>query len=123
MIYAGTGENTSWPATDTSDSIIAYDMNTGDRRWVFQATKSDIWNYACGRRSANCDWPGEYHSPDHDFGATSMLIKRQDGSELVIAGQKSGVVWALDPDNGAAGLVQQGRPRLGQWRRALGHGV
>ena len=100
VIYAGTGENTSWPATDTSDSIIAYDINTGDRRWVFQATKSDIWNYACGRRAANCDWPGEYHSPDHDFGATSMLIKRQDGSELVIAGQKSGVVWALNPDNG-----------------------
>lgn len=100
VIYAGTGENTSWPATDTSDAIIAYDMNTGDKRWVFQATKADIWNYACGRRAANCDWPGEYHSPDHDFGATSMLIKRQDGSELVIAGQKSGVVWALNPDNG-----------------------
>ncbi len=100
LIYAGTGENTSWPATDTSDSIIAYDIDTGERRWVFQATKSDIWNYACGRRAANCDWPGEYHSPDHDFGATSMLIKRQDGSELVIAGQKSGIVWALNPDNG-----------------------
>ena len=100
VIYAGTGENVSWPATDTSDAIIAYDMNTGDKRWVFQATKADIWNYACGRRAANCDWPGEYHSPDHDFGATSMLIKRQDGSELVIAGQKSGVVWALNPDDG-----------------------
>ncbi len=101
VIYAGTGENTSWPATDTSDAIIAYDMDTGEKRWVFQATKADIWNYACGRKAANCDWPGEYHSPDHDFGATSMLIKRQDGSELVIAGQKSGVVWALNPDNGA----------------------
>jgi polyvinyl alcohol dehydrogenase (cytochrome) len=100
VIYAGTGENVSWPATDTSDAIIAYDMTTGDKRWVFQATKADIWNYACGRRAANCDWPGEYHSPDHDFGATSMLIKRQDGSELVIAGQKSGVVWALNPDDG-----------------------
>ena len=101
VIYAGTGENTSWPATDTSDAIIAYDMDTGEKRWVFQATKADIWNYACGRKAANCDWPGEYHSPDHDFGATSMLIKRQDGSELVIAGQKSGVVWALNPDTGA----------------------
>lgn len=100
VAYAGTGENTSWPATDTSDSVIAYDMDTGDKRWVFQATKADIWNYACGRRGANCDWPGEFHSPDHDFGATSMLIKRKDGSELVVAGQKSGVVWALNPDNG-----------------------
>ena len=100
VAYAGTGENVSWPATDTSDAIIAYDLDTGAKKWVFQATKADIWNYACGRRGANCDWPGEYHSPDHDFGATSMLIKRADGSELVIAGQKSGVVWALDTDNG-----------------------
>ena len=101
VAYAGTGENVSWPATDTSDAIIAYDLDTGAKRWVFQATKADIWNYACGRKAANCDWPGEYHSPDYDFGATSMLIERSDGSELVIAGQKSGVVWALNPDNGA----------------------
>src|SRR6185295_13396432 len=99
-LYAGTGESLSWPATGTSDSIIAYDMDSGNKRWVFQAAKNDIWNSACGRRGANCDWPGEYWSPDFDFGATSMLIKRQDGSELVIAGQKSGVVWALNPDTG-----------------------
>lgn len=101
VAYAGTGENVSWPATDTSDAIIAYDLDTGAKKWVFQATKADIWNYACGRRGANCDWPGEYHSPDHDFGATAMLITRRDGSELVVAGQKSGVVWALDPDTGS----------------------
>jgi polyvinyl alcohol dehydrogenase (cytochrome) len=101
VAYAGTGENVSWPATDTSDAIIAYDLDTGAKKWVFQATKADIWNYACGRRGANCDWPGEYHSPDHDFGATAMLIERKDGTELVVAGQKSGVVWALDPDNGS----------------------
>lgn len=100
VVYAGTGENTSWPATDTSDAIIAYDLDDGSKRWVFQATKADIWNYACGRRGANCDWPGEFHSPDHDFGGTSMLIDRQDGSQAVIAGQKSGVIWALNPDNG-----------------------
>jgi polyvinyl alcohol dehydrogenase (cytochrome) len=100
VAYAGTGENVSWPATETSDAIIAYDLDTGAKRWVFQATKADIWNYACGRRGANCDWPGEYHSPDHDFGATAMLIERKDGSELVVAGQKSGVVWAINPDTG-----------------------
>lgn len=100
QLYAGTGESLSWPAADTSDAIIAYDLDTGDKRWIFQATKADIWNSACGRRGANCDWPGDYWSPDFDFGATSMLIERKDGSELVIAGQKSGVVWALDPDTG-----------------------
>jgi len=101
LIYVGTGENTSWPPTDTSDSIIAYDMNTGERKWVFQATKSDIWNYACGSRAANCDFPGEYQSPDFDFGATSMLVKLADGKELVIGPQKSGALWALNPDTGA----------------------
>lgn len=111
LLYVGTGENTSWPATGTSDAIIAYDMTTGAQKWVFQATKADIWNYACGRRGANCDWPGEYQSPDHDFGATSMLIKRTDGSELVIAGQKSGVLWALNPDTGAL-----------QWSNKIGRG-
>ncbi|HVY90039.1 MAG TPA: PQQ-binding-like beta-propeller repeat protein [Hyphomonadaceae bacterium] len=100
LLYTGTGESLSWPATNTSDSIIAFDMDTGQKRWVFQATKQDIWNSACGRRGANCDWPGEYWSPDFDFGATSMLVKRQDGSELVIAGQKSGALWALEPDTG-----------------------
>ena len=101
QIYVGTGENTSWPATDTSDAVIAYDMKTGARKWVFQATKADIWNYACGgRRGANCDWPGEYQSPDHDFGATAMLVRLKTGRELVVAGQKSGVLWALDPASG-----------------------
>ncbi len=100
QVYGATGESLSWPATNTSDAIIAFDMKTGAKRWIFQATSSDIWNSACGRRGANCDWPGEFWSPDFDFGATSMLVKRRDGSELVIAGQKSGVVWALNPDNG-----------------------
>lgn len=100
LIYAGTGENTSWPATGTSDSIIAYDMKTGAQKWVFQATKADIWNYACGRRGPNCDWPGEYQSPDHDFGGSPVLIKLKNGTERVVAGQKSGALWALDPDTG-----------------------
>ncbi|MEZ5936838.1 MAG: PQQ-binding-like beta-propeller repeat protein [Hyphomonadaceae bacterium] len=102
VLYAGTGESVSWPATDTSDAIIAYDLKTGDRRWSFQATKADIWNYACGRGTANCDFPGDYHSPDFDFGGSALIAQRADGSDLVVAGQKSGVVWALDPDRNGA---------------------
>jgi polyvinyl alcohol dehydrogenase (cytochrome) len=98
VLYAGSGENTSWPATDTSDAIIAYDLDTGERRWSFQATEADIWNYACGRGGANCTYPGVYHSPDFDFGGSALLARTPSGRELVVAGQKSGVVWALDPD-------------------------
>jgi polyvinyl alcohol dehydrogenase (cytochrome) len=100
QIYIGTGENNSWPATDTSDAIIAYDMKTGARKWVFQATKADIWNYACGQRGANCDYPGAYQSPDFDFGGTPILITQKNGKDMVVAGQKAGVIWALDPDTG-----------------------
>lgn len=97
-LYAGTGENTSWPATETSDAVVAYNLDTGERDWVFQATASDIWNYACFRRGANCDFPGEYASPDFDFGGSAVLTETSSGRDLIVIGQKSGVVWAIDPD-------------------------
>ncbi len=98
LVYAGSGENTSWPATETSDALIAYDMDTGEREWVFQATEADIWNYACFRNAANCDFPGEYHSPDFDFGGSAVITEDTSGRDLIVIGQKSGVVWAVDPD-------------------------
>lgn len=112
VIYAATGENTSWPATETSDAVIAYDLKTGERRWSYQATRSDIWNYACSRGGANCDFPGEYHSPDFDFGASPVLIRTPRGRDLLIAPQKSGVIWALDPDRQGA-LVWANRIGVG----------
>jgi polyvinyl alcohol dehydrogenase (cytochrome) len=36
--------------------------------------------------------------PDWDFSAGVMLIDLPNGKNLVVAGQKSGVVWAFDPD-------------------------
>jgi polyvinyl alcohol dehydrogenase (cytochrome) len=122
LLYAGSGENTSWPATDTSDAIIAYDINTGERRWAFQATSADIWNYACGRRGANCDFPGEYHSPDFDFGGSAVIAKNSAGKDLVIAGQKSGVVWAIDPDNNGS-LVWSNRVSRGSANGGVHWGV
>ena len=40
VVYVGTGENTSPPATGTSDSIVAIDLSTGRAKWVFQALKN-----------------------------------------------------------------------------------
>ena len=55
VIYATTGENTSHPATGTSDAIIALDFETGEALWVFQALANDVWNIACGRaQGPNC---------------------------------------------------------------------
>ena len=36
--------------------------------------------------------------PDWDFSAGVMLVDLPNGNNLVVAGQKSGVVWAFDPD-------------------------
>lgn len=101
VLYIGTGENNSLPVTNTSDAIIAFDLNTGERRWVFQATEKDVWNYAC-RSGANCDFGDAAIIRDHDFGGSVMITKRKDGRDLLVVGQKSGVTWALDPDNNGA---------------------
>ncbi|MEZ5559029.1 MAG: PQQ-binding-like beta-propeller repeat protein [Pseudomonadales bacterium] len=98
LVYVGTGENSSSPATELSDAIIAIELATGAIRWSYQATANDAWNGACGRRQGpNC--PRE-NGPDFDFGAAPILARTRDGRELVLAGQKSGVVHALDPDTG-----------------------
>lgn len=97
-IYIGTGENTSTPATDLSDAIVALDMETGEIAWSFQATAGDAFNMACGfRKGPSC--PKE-DGPDFDFGATPVLTGLPDGRDILVAGQKSGVVHALDAEDG-----------------------
>jgi polyvinyl alcohol dehydrogenase (cytochrome) len=107
-IYFGTGQNSSSPATGTSDSIIALDLKTGTQRWLFQALADDAWNAACLSGGASC--PAE-NGPDFDFGASVILVERKQG-DLLLAGQKSGEVFALDPDRNGAVV----------WRRRVGSG-
>src|SRR2546422_990442 len=54
----------------------------------------DGWNFSCfNPNTANCpENPGE----DLDFGS-SPILKNVGGKDLLIVGQKSGVVHALDP--------------------------
>ena len=98
QLYVGTGENMSSPATATSDALLAIDLDNGTVNWVFQATENDVWNVACDTENDHsCPPEG---GPDFDFGAATLLITTSDGRDLVIGGQKSGVVHALDPDTG-----------------------
>jgi polyvinyl alcohol dehydrogenase (cytochrome) len=101
LIYVGTGQNTSAPATDTSDAILAIRMDNGALAWKFQATPNDIFLTGCMNQpdGPNCP-PSSSINKDWDFGAGIMLARKPDGTELVVAGQKSGVVWALNPDTG-----------------------
>ena len=98
QLYFGTGENMSSPATDTSDALFALDMHTGAVKWVFQATAGDAWNVACDTDTPdNC--PSE-DGPDFDFGGPTILVNSASHGDLVVAGQKSGYVHAIDPDTG-----------------------
>jgi polyvinyl alcohol dehydrogenase (cytochrome) len=97
-LYVGTSDNYSSPATDLSDSIVALDLSTGRVRWSYQALARDAWNGSCDERD-NSECPVE-RGPDFDFGAAAMLVKGADGTERVIAGAKSGWVYAVEPDNG-----------------------
>jgi polyvinyl alcohol dehydrogenase (cytochrome) len=42
--------------------------------------------------------PTEVENPDWDFSAGVILVNLPSGKRLLLAGQKSGVVWAHDPD-------------------------
>lgn len=93
LLYVTTGDNYSSPATSTSDAVMALDLKSGQVAWSRQMTAGDAYNSACGDKGANC--PTE-NGPDYDFGSSAMLV-RAGGRDLVIAGQKSGMVYALDP--------------------------
>jgi streptogramin lyase/cytochrome c5 len=95
LLYIGTAENMSPPATHNSDSVIALDMATGEVDWVFQGLAGDIWNAACHTGGANCP---DDAGPDFDFGGGITLTTDVSGKDIVVAGQKSGHVYALDPD-------------------------
>ncbi|MFW6200243.1 MAG: PQQ-binding-like beta-propeller repeat protein, partial [Gemmatimonadota bacterium] len=100
-VYVATGENTSLPATGTSDAIIALDMETGKELWVFQATANDVWSFACTDNGPNCPDPEDSIRRDWDFGGAAILAGLPDGSDLLLAGQKSGHLWALNPEDGS----------------------
>ena len=59
-------------------------------------------------KGPNCP---EQEGPDFDVGASLIVMTRSDGQAIVLAGQKSGAVFALDPDTGRQ-----------IWKRKLGRG-
>jgi len=113
MIFVGTGNNYSAPAAveacqnatpmancaapdDLFDAALALDLKTGQIKWSKRLQGLDTWTVACltptGPKS-NCPVPG---SPDFDLGGSGPNLV----GNIVGFGQKSGIYWALNPDNG-----------------------
>jgi polyvinyl alcohol dehydrogenase (cytochrome) len=112
LLYITTGDNFSAPATTTSDSIMALSLTDGHIVWSQQFTKNDIFLSGCSAANKGPNCPEAGNGPDFDFGSSAMLVRAPGGRELIIAGQKSGMVHAIDPDNQGA-IVWQSRAGKG----------
>jgi polyvinyl alcohol dehydrogenase (cytochrome) len=95
LLYVTTGDNYSVPATSTSDAVMALDLKTGRIAWSEQVLANDAYTSACRNQGVNCPPP---NGPDFDFGSSAILVRAPNGKEILVAGQKSGMVYAFDPD-------------------------
>jgi len=112
-LFIGTGNNYTAPADveacqnatplanctaadDFFDTAFALDLKTGQIKWAKRLQGFDTWTVACITPTgpkANCPVPT---SPDFDLGGSGPNLV----GNIVGFGQKSGIYWALNPDNG-----------------------
>jgi polyvinyl alcohol dehydrogenase (cytochrome) len=102
-LYIGTGDaytETEQPLK-TTDGVVALNMDTGKVLWSAQDTENDVWLAGCGPQSTSENCPKDM-GPDYDFGSSPILRTLPNGRRILVAGQKSGIVWAHDPDKQGA---------------------
>ena len=116
-LFAGTGNNYTAPADveacqnatptancaaadDFFDTALALDLKSGQIKWSKRLESIDTFTGTCGFGTArppsgtpNCPVPS---SQDFDFGGAGPNLV----GNIVGFGQKSGIYWALNPDNG-----------------------
>ena len=108
-LYVATGNEYSGPGGPTSDAVIALNLNSGKVLWTSQVTPKDVYVVGCNATRENCP---DDEGPDFDFGNSAILRDLPGGKSVIVIGQKSGVVWALDPDKQGAVV----------WQRRVGRG-
>lgn len=129
-IYVGTGNAYTSPAAEGTDSVIAFDMDSGKIVWQHQEVKGDAFINSCGATSRGGDNCPDTLGPDWDFGGSSMILHTlPDGRDILVAGSKGGLSIAFDLDKngavvwktnlaerppGAAGLIVFGGSSDGQ---------
>jgi polyvinyl alcohol dehydrogenase (cytochrome) len=122
-LYFGTG-NAFSGTPKTANAMMAINIDTGKVLWSMQALPFDTWHNGCPQIIPGGQWPARAGGggrggraggpaipyppencpavlgPDWDFSASSALATTTDGRDIIIAPQKQGLVWALNPDNG-----------------------
>ena len=105
LVYVATGDSYTDVDTKGADAIVAIEAATGRIRWSNQVTERDNFIVGCtdAVKPANCPSPD---GPDYDFGASPILFALAPGTggkagkDILLAGQKSGVAYGMDPDTG-----------------------
>ena len=87
VLYVATGASTTSLEQSLTDAVVAFNLSDGKLRWVKQLSRS-----------------GEL--PMSSFLASPVLRTLAAGNDVILAGQKSGVLYALDPDHGGEILWQ-----------------
>ena len=86
------------------NSVMAFDMDTGEREWSTQLVPMDRHPGGCGvepeELRINC--PGYVPDPDDDPAGAPVLHTASDGRRMIIQAQEVGRITALDPDNNGA---------------------
>jgi polyvinyl alcohol dehydrogenase (cytochrome) len=110
VVYIGTGDTYTDVKENGSDAIMALDLESGKIKWRNQVTENDSFLMGCNRGGiVNCP---TVLGPDHDFGASPILFTLPNGKDIILAGQKSGVAFGMDPDNDGKTI----------WRNKVGNG-
>jgi polyvinyl alcohol dehydrogenase (cytochrome) len=87
VLYVGTLGSTTSIEQSLTDAVVAFNLSDGKLRWVKQLART-----------------GEPVSSG--FSASPLLRTLASGNQVILAGQRSGVMYALDPDHGGEVLWQ-----------------
>jgi polyvinyl alcohol dehydrogenase (cytochrome) len=108
LLYVATGNSYTDQPAPTADAVVALDLRSGDIMWVRQVTPGDNFTMSCARtkacpEGAPCNLSGTANcptsvGPDFDFGAATILRRLPGGHRVLVASQKSGEVYGLNPD-------------------------
>jgi polyvinyl alcohol dehydrogenase (cytochrome) len=88
VLYVATGSSGTGIEQSLTDAVVAFDLGDGKLRWVKQLSRTDAGLFGSG------------------FASSPVLRTLASGNEVILAGQKSGVVYGLDPDHGGETLWQ-----------------
>jgi len=100
-LYIGTGDAYSEPADKGTDAVMAMDLESGRILWSVQDLEADAWVVGCPPQNTPENCPQNL-GPDYDYGSSPILKTLAGGRDILVTGQKSGIVWGHDPDKNGA---------------------